>query len=169
MSEREIEYKTPAVDWQTLAYWGGCGRGEIVLQRCSECASVQHRPRGVCADCLSSGLEHFVAQGQADPMLDPRRQQLQYATCSGADIEQMADRYPEALFELRRISRKYVILHEPFFDVNDGFGNTYLWSQNYFRIRVQELERHGLRVRQLTRCLPVKLAFAYAIVIAEIV
>ena len=66
MSEREIEYKTPAVDWQTLAYWEGCGRAEIVLQRCSDCAAVQHRPRGVCADCLSSHLEHFVASGRGE-------------------------------------------------------------------------------------------------------
>ena len=64
MSEREIEYRKPATDWQTLAYWEGCGRGELVLQRCGDCGAVQHRPRGVCAGCLSSGLEHFVASGQ---------------------------------------------------------------------------------------------------------
>ena len=64
MSEREIEYRKPATDWQTLAYWEGCGRGELVLQRCGDCGAVQHRPRGVCASCLSSGLEHFVASGR---------------------------------------------------------------------------------------------------------
>ena len=84
-------------------------------------------------------------------------------------LEQMADRYPEALLELRRISRKYVVLCEPLFDVNDAFGNMFLWARNYFRIRVQELERYGLRVRQLIRCLPIKPTFAKAIVIAEIV
>ena len=61
---QEITYKTPATDWQTLAYWEGCGRGELVLQRCSSCDLVQHRPRGVCAHCLSSDLEHFVASGR---------------------------------------------------------------------------------------------------------
>jgi len=60
----EITYKTPATDWQTLAYWEGCGRGELVLQRCPSCGLVQHRPRGVCAHCLSSDLEHFVASGR---------------------------------------------------------------------------------------------------------
>ena len=61
---QEITYKAPATDWQTLAYWEGCGRGELVLQRCSSCDRVQHRPRGVCAHCLSSELEHFVASGR---------------------------------------------------------------------------------------------------------
>ena len=41
MSEREIEYRKPATDWQTLAYWEGCGRGELVLQRCGDCGAVQ--------------------------------------------------------------------------------------------------------------------------------
>ena len=61
---KEIEYKTPAVDWQTRPYWEGCGRGELVLQRCGACGTVQHRPRGLCASCLSSELTHFVASGR---------------------------------------------------------------------------------------------------------
>lgn len=60
---KEIQYRTPATDWQTRAYWEGCGRGELVLQRCRACRVVQHRPRGLCASCLSSDLEHFVASG----------------------------------------------------------------------------------------------------------
>ena len=60
----EIEYKKPAVNWQTRAYWEGCGRRELVLQRCRDCGTVQHRPRGVCASCLSSDIEHFVASGR---------------------------------------------------------------------------------------------------------
>jgi len=61
---KTIEYRTPATDWQTLGYWEGCGRGEIVLQRCRACRTVQHKPRGLCASCLSSDLEHFVASGR---------------------------------------------------------------------------------------------------------
>lgn len=59
-----IEYRTPATDWQTRGYWEGCGRGELVLQRCRACQVVQHRPRGLCTSCLSSDLEHFVASGR---------------------------------------------------------------------------------------------------------
>ena len=64
MPPSEIEYKTPATNWQTRAYWEGCGRGELVLQRCLDCGVVQHRPRGICASCLSSDIEHFVASGR---------------------------------------------------------------------------------------------------------
>ncbi|MDG2334874.1 MAG: Zn-ribbon domain-containing OB-fold protein [Myxococcota bacterium] len=65
MRPKEIEYRTPATNWQTLAFWEGCGRGELVLQRCQDCDVVQHKPRGLCVSCLSSSLDHFVASGRA--------------------------------------------------------------------------------------------------------
>ena len=61
-----ISYKAPAVDWETRGYWEGAGRGELVLQRCGDCGVVQHRPRGICASCLSSNIEHFVASGRGE-------------------------------------------------------------------------------------------------------
>lgn len=65
MSEKkEIEYREPAVSWETRAWWEGCGRGELVLQRCRTCEAVQHRPRAICASCLSSDIDHFVASGR---------------------------------------------------------------------------------------------------------
>jgi uncharacterized OB-fold protein len=60
----EIEYKAPHWSWETQAYWEGCGRGELVLQRCRACDTVQHKPRAICATCLSSDLDHFVASGR---------------------------------------------------------------------------------------------------------
>ncbi|MBW2279255.1 MAG: OB-fold domain-containing protein [Deltaproteobacteria bacterium] len=60
----EIEHPKPFADWETRAYWEGCGRGEIVLQRCGACSKVQHRPRALCASCLSGDIEHFVASGR---------------------------------------------------------------------------------------------------------
>ena len=55
----------PLVDasWETRGYWEGAGRGELVLQRCTACGTVQHKPRGVCATCLGT-VEHFVASGR---------------------------------------------------------------------------------------------------------
>jgi hypothetical protein len=64
MAMEEIHYQAPATNWQTLGFWEGCGRGELVLQRCADCGVVQHRPRGLCATCLSSQIEHFVASGR---------------------------------------------------------------------------------------------------------
>ncbi|MCP5040709.1 MAG: Zn-ribbon domain-containing OB-fold protein [bacterium] len=61
---KEIQYDAQAVDWETRAYWEGCGRNELVLQRCRDCATVQHRPRGLCVSCFSDEIEHFVASGR---------------------------------------------------------------------------------------------------------
>ena len=60
----EIEYRTPAYDWETRAFWEGCGRHELVLQRCASCRAVQHRPRALCVSCLSDSIEHFAASGK---------------------------------------------------------------------------------------------------------
>ena len=64
--KKNPEYQTPHVDWETRAYWEGAGRGELVLQRCRSCKTVQHRPRGICATCLSDEIEHFVASGRGE-------------------------------------------------------------------------------------------------------
>lgn len=60
----EIEHPQPTASWETRGYWEGAGRDEIVLQRCEDCGVVQHKPRGVCASCLSNKIEHFVASGR---------------------------------------------------------------------------------------------------------
>ena len=60
----EIKHPRPGVDWETRAYWEGCGRGEIVLQRCRACKKIQHRPRAFCISCLSDEIEHFAASGR---------------------------------------------------------------------------------------------------------
>ncbi len=60
------KYRVPAVDWESRAYWEGAGRGELVLQRCRACQTVQHRPRGLCVTCLSDEIEHFVASGRGE-------------------------------------------------------------------------------------------------------
>lgn len=60
----EIQHPSPYADWETRGYWEGCGRHELVLQRCRACSTVQHRPRALCASCLSSDIEHFVASGR---------------------------------------------------------------------------------------------------------
>ena len=60
----EILYEDVAVDWETRAYWEGCRRHELVLQRCRACETVQHRPRALCVTCLASEIEHFTASGR---------------------------------------------------------------------------------------------------------
>lgn len=61
---KEFQHPKPAASWETRAYWEGCGRHELVLQRCRACGKVQHRPRALCASCLAPEIEHFVASGR---------------------------------------------------------------------------------------------------------
>jgi uncharacterized OB-fold protein len=60
----DMTHPLPYASWETRGWWEGCGRGELVLQRCLSCGAVQHKPRAVCAKCLTDSVEHFVASGQ---------------------------------------------------------------------------------------------------------
>jgi uncharacterized OB-fold protein len=60
----DVEYPLVQASWETRGYWEGAGRGELVLQRCTACGTVQHKPRAVCATCLAGDPEHFVASGR---------------------------------------------------------------------------------------------------------
>ena len=61
---QDILHPKPGASWETRAYWEGCGRHQLILQRCRGCSTVQHRPRAICATCLSGDLEHFEASGR---------------------------------------------------------------------------------------------------------
>jgi uncharacterized OB-fold protein len=58
-----MTHPAPYASWETRGWWEGAGRGELVLQRCVTCGIVQHKPRAVCAKCLTDTVEHFVATG----------------------------------------------------------------------------------------------------------
>jgi uncharacterized protein len=60
----ELTHPLPYASWETRGWWEGCGRGEIVLQRCTSCGLVQHKPRANCVRCLTATVEHFVASGR---------------------------------------------------------------------------------------------------------
>ena len=61
---KELKNPAPGVDWETRAFWEGCGRGELWLQRCRTCGGFQHRPRALCAGCLGNDLVHERASGR---------------------------------------------------------------------------------------------------------
>ena len=45
-------------------FWEATGRGELALQRCSQCDTVIWYPRGLCPNCLSSDIAWFTASGR---------------------------------------------------------------------------------------------------------
>ncbi len=61
---KPLKHPKPGVDWETRAYWEGCGRHELILQRCRGCGTLQHRPRALCVSCLRDEIEHFPASGR---------------------------------------------------------------------------------------------------------
>jgi uncharacterized OB-fold protein len=54
----------PRVDDDTRAYWAGLARGELLLQHCLDCGSVQFYQRALCGRCLSAHVEHRPASGR---------------------------------------------------------------------------------------------------------
>ena len=49
---------------ETEAYWEGCRKQELLLQRCNECSEFQFYPRIMCTNCASDKLEWVRAEGQ---------------------------------------------------------------------------------------------------------
>ncbi|MGH9342247.1 MAG: Zn-ribbon domain-containing OB-fold protein, partial [Terriglobia bacterium] len=55
----------PTPTTETLPYWEGCARGELLIQRCAECGHHQFFPRLYCSDCLSERVAWTKASGRA--------------------------------------------------------------------------------------------------------
>jgi uncharacterized OB-fold protein len=51
----------PTVNEVSRPFWDGCRRGELLLQRCSNCGRLRYPAAVVCPDCLS-------AEAQWQPM-----------------------------------------------------------------------------------------------------
>jgi uncharacterized OB-fold protein len=49
------EYKKPlpAPDHDTITFWEGCKRHELLLQKCDTCSSYRYPPRSICPECFS--------------------------------------------------------------------------------------------------------------------
>ncbi|GAC1481039.1 MAG: Zn-ribbon domain-containing OB-fold protein [Acetobacteraceae bacterium] len=54
----------PAETPETRPFWDGCRRGELLLQRCEACQSVQFPPRAACLACRSGRLGWMRSAGR---------------------------------------------------------------------------------------------------------
>ena len=83
-------------------------------------------------------------------------------------LEAMEEIRHQALQELARVARKYVIMIEPFSDFNDkGIRYFYHTSHQYFRGRVDELRQDGLEPHLVYSDIPHKIRLWPAMVIAS--
>jgi len=84
-------------------------------------------------------------------------------------LEKMESIRKTALKEITRVARRWVVLIEPFRDVNDsGIQRDYCVGNDYFRGRIKDLENdNGLRIIWTTSDIPADLKMNTAIVVAE--
>jgi uncharacterized OB-fold protein len=55
----------PAIYHDTVAYWAGCKRRELLIARCKACGRWMHPPRAVCQKCWSDVIVHESVSGDA--------------------------------------------------------------------------------------------------------
>jgi len=55
----------PAPNFDTQAFWDGCARGQLLLQKCMDCDAYRHPPAPICPKCLSPQHDWVEASGQA--------------------------------------------------------------------------------------------------------
>ncbi len=83
-------------------------------------------------------------------------------------LEQMEPIRHKALAEMARVSSRYVMMVEPFRDVNaTGLRRHYIVSNNYFQGAVADLGRYGLVPRLVFSDWPSKITLKAALVVAE--
>lgn len=54
----------PQPDDTTRFFWDGASRGELLVQRCAACGSLQYPPEVVCTTCQSEKLESARLTGR---------------------------------------------------------------------------------------------------------
>lgn len=90
------------------------------------------------------------------------------AVCTVLALEQMEAIRDRALSEIRRVTRRWVIMIEPFQDLNSaGSRSDYVRARGYFGETIDGLNGHGLAPRAVYRDIPNKLTLHVALVIAE--
>jgi hypothetical protein len=54
----------PVANLDTQAFWDGCGKGRLLLQRCASCDAWRHPPSPICPRCLSESHAWVPANGR---------------------------------------------------------------------------------------------------------
>jgi uncharacterized OB-fold protein len=62
MSE-QFDKNLPQPTAETAAYWEGCRKHQLLIQRCTQCGHYQFYPRIICTACMSDGIDWVQASG----------------------------------------------------------------------------------------------------------
>ncbi len=55
----------PIKTHEAMPFWEGCNRGELLLQHCDKCNSIQWFPRAYCRECSNQTFHWAKASGKA--------------------------------------------------------------------------------------------------------
>jgi SAM-dependent methyltransferase len=87
---------------------------------------------------------------------------------SALALEQMEEIRHQAISEMVRVAKTWVIMIEPFRDFNDeGLRRRYIRAQDYFSARVADLGSYGLEPLFVSADMPHKLTLKPAVVVAR--
>jgi ubiquinone/menaquinone biosynthesis C-methylase UbiE len=90
--------------------------------------------------------------------------------CTLLALEQMESIREAVLTELRRVASRYVVMIEPFHELNaEGLRRHYIESNQYFDARIASLPRFGLRPVFTLHDMPNKVLFHVGLVVAEVI
>lgn len=54
----------PSITAESRPFWDACRQHRLLIQRCVDCGTFQHYPRGVCARCWGDRLEWRESRGR---------------------------------------------------------------------------------------------------------
>jgi len=172
----------------------GCGNGLNLLQLSAHFPDVSfagleltaqgvHAARELLyADRLHPGVASFFVASVRDPQ-GPRRvrlhrgdaAQLPYrngafdVVCTVLALEQMEAIRDTVLAELRRTAARYVVMIEPFYELNaEGLRRHFIASSHYFDARIDSLTRYGLEPIFVLSDMPNKVLFHVGLIVAEL-
>lgn len=58
-------FPTPVPGTDDVEFWEGCRRGELLIQKCSECGKLRHYPRPACPRCSCEEYSWHKVSGKA--------------------------------------------------------------------------------------------------------
>ena len=85
-------------------------------------------------------------------------------------LEQMPHKFEEALVEMHRVTRKYCVFIEPFFEANKrAVQQSYLKHVDYFCSSYKKFSKYGLKPIYFSNKFPQKQKFGVGVLIAEVI
>ncbi len=60
----EYNLNLPIINQDTKAFWEGCTRHELLIQKCKDCNNFRFEPAAICPHCISSNYSWEKVSGK---------------------------------------------------------------------------------------------------------